>query len=193
MKSKLVFFIFIVFFIALLSIVLRVENSTQTPLSKSEKVIDAFYSFDPKKLNIQLFTAPSSKALVLYYQGWAKGGNYQVVNRMPCIEKDNEKISCSITVKDDLMKALDIPFDVTDTFHLTFKNGILKKVTTSSNDLQVFRDAEKWVFEKHPEWVAIPCKDYFNGGPTPDKCVKAMVKGYSAFANSEDFSEDVKF
>ena len=191
MKMKLIVFAFVLFFIALLSIVLKVENSPQLRLKKSEKLIDAFYSFAPKKLNYQLLNAPASKPQIVFYQGWAKGGNYQIVKRMPCIENELEMISCSITVKDDLMKALDIPFDVTDTFHLTFKEGVLSKVKTSSNDLQVFLDAEKWVWSTHPEWVKEVCKGYFDGGPTPGECVKAMVKGYAEFAKSEDFPEKV--
>lgn len=47
----------------------------------------------------------------LFYQGWAQGGNYEVVERFPCVQSKAETIDCSITVKDDLMGALGIDFE----------------------------------------------------------------------------------
>jgi hypothetical protein len=41
--------------------------------------------------------------------------------------------------------------------------------------------------------VTLPCNGDFEGGTTPEKCVRAMVKGYSEFAKSEDYPRDVKF
>jgi hypothetical protein len=168
------------------------KDSITNSLEQSEGLISAFYSFDPQKLDAKLASAESSKPSLMFYQGWAKGGNYQIVNRKPCIQNENRIISCSITVKDDLMKALGIPFDVTDTFHLTFINEKLNKVTTSSNDLQVFRDAEKWVWKNRPKLITLSCNGYFEGGTTPEKCVKSMVEGYAEFAKSNDFPRDVK-
>ncbi len=201
MKLKLIVFVFIIFFVVFLSITIQVENSNPNVIKKSEKLIDAFYSFNSKRLNSRLAMASSSKPLIIFYQGWAKAGNYKIIKRMPCkkektaAERKNKdlQVSCSITVKDDLMKALDIDFNVTDTFHLSFRNSILYKVTTSSNDLQVFRDAEKWVWSKHPELVSIPCKGYFKGGLTPEDCVTAMIKGYKKFKNSSDFPQKIDF
>jgi len=169
------------------------KDSSTILLEQSEELIGAFYSFDPQLLEAALAFAESSKPQILFYQGWAKGGNYQIVTRKPCIQHENKIISCSITVKDDLMKALGIPFDVTDTFHLTFINEKLIKVSTSSNDLQVFLDAEKWVWKNRPKLVTLPCNGYFEGGTTPEKCIKAMVKGYAAFSKSKDFPREVKF
>jgi hypothetical protein len=179
--------------ITLQSGISNAKDSITNSLEQSEELISAFYSLDPQLLEAELAFAESSKPQILFYQGWAKGGGYQIVNRKPCIQNENKIISCSITVKDDLMKALGIPFDVTDTFHLTFINENLIKVTTSSNDLQVFRDAEKWVWENLPQLVTHPCNGYFEGGTTPEKCIKAMVKGYAEFAKSKDFPRDVKF
>jgi hypothetical protein len=82
----------------------------------AEKIIDEFYSFDSEKLESALDSAKSSIPRIVYYQGWAKGGNYKIVNRMPCEAKNEKLISCSITVKDDLIGAPGIDFNVTDTF-----------------------------------------------------------------------------
>jgi hypothetical protein len=87
------------------------------------------------------------------------------------------------------MLALDIDFNVTDTFELSFADGEIDSVETSSNDLQVFWDAREWVNEKHPELIRIPCRGIFDGGPTPGACVRSMVQGYARFAASDDFPE----
>jgi hypothetical protein len=196
MNKQRSLFIVMSIFIAVQSPLCKAESTVQNILKQSEKLIDTLYSFNPQSLNAALTTAASSKPTVLFYQGWAQGGHYKIVNRMPCVKTETEDIntiiSCSITVKDDLMKALGIAFDVTDTFHLTFIDASLNKVTTSSNDLQVFRDAQRWVWKTHPDWITIPCKGYFDGGLTPEKCVKEMVKGYVEFANSTDFPKSIE-
>jgi hypothetical protein len=199
MNISLTLRVFTAFFLVLSAADLKAESLQQNELKTASNLIDAFYSFDKQKLDTALTTAESSKPLIIFYQGWAKGGNYEIAKRMPCIQSnaankdDSINISCSITVKDDLMKALDIPFDVTDTFHLTFHKQVLSNVTTSSNDLQVFRDAEKWVWSQRTGSVQDVCKGYFKGGPSPGECVKAMVNGYAEFANSEDFPKEVIF
>jgi hypothetical protein len=153
----------------------------------AERFIDVFYSFDAEDLRHTLAAAETSIPAIVYYQGWAQGGNYKIVNRMPCLAKSPVVISCSVTVKDDLMGALGIVFDVTDTFSLTIARGNIISVETSSNDLEVFRSAQDWVRMHHPELLREPCRDFFNGGPTPGKCVQAMVEGFARFAASEDF------
>ena len=60
-------------------------------------------------------------------------------------------------------------------------------MTTSSNDLQVYRDGQEWVKREHPELFQEHCQGYFDGGPTPGKCVQAMVKGLAEFAAADDF------
>lgn len=167
------------------------SNATtdEASLSSAETFVDAFYSFDREHLVGVLSLAKDSIPEIVYYQGWAVGGNYKVLERKPCVRDGATTVSCSIKVKDDLMGALGIPFDVTDTFHLTFSKGNIVAVKTSSNDLEVFGDAEKWVRRTRPELISEPCKGYFDGGPTPELCVQAMVRGYAEFARSDEFPE----
>ena len=60
------------------------ENSisaadTEALLPIAESLIDDFYSFDSVRLEQALAHAEDSKEPLLYYQGWAKGGNYEIV------------------------------------------------------------------------------------------------------------------
>jgi hypothetical protein len=159
----------------------------QLNMSAAENLIDAFYSFDRSRLIHALESAKESQPAILYYQGWAEGGNYRVVKRMPCIQDGPASAHCSITVKDDLMRALGIPFDVTDTFHVSFAERRIVAVKTSSNDLPVFDQALRWVRRERTESIRIPCDGFFSGGPTPGDCVRAMVRGFAEFASSKDF------
>jgi hypothetical protein len=160
-------------------------------ISTAEKFIDAFYSFDRSRLEPLLAHADETvKKEITYYQGWAEGGHYAIVNRMPCTKDGTGKVKCPITVKDDHMAALGIPFDVTDTFHLAFKDGKITSVETSSNDLDVYVAARDWVNRMRPDLVREPCKGFFEGGPTPQQCAEAMAQGYADFAASDDFPAD---
>jgi hypothetical protein len=163
------------------------ESKSHNNLQKSENLIDAFYSFEKDRLEAALTFAQDSIPNVVFYQGWAEGGNYKIIKRQPCLAKKLDLISCSITVQDDLMLALGIDFNVTDTFEIKFSGSKIISVETSSNDLDVFWQAREWVNKKHPELIEVPCKGIWNGGPTPGKCVRAMVEGYSRFAKSDDF------
>jgi hypothetical protein len=165
------------------------SKSDDKNLAAAEIFVDAFYSFNAQKLEATLSHAEDSIPSMVFYQGWADGGNYQVVNRMPCKSESAESVSCSIAVKDDHMGALGIDFDVTDTFHLSVSEGRIISVRNSSNDLQVYLDAEKWVRRKRPELIREPCRGFSDGGPTPGKCAQAMVRGYAEFAASDDFPE----
>jgi len=156
----------------------------------AESFIDSFYSFEPAELRAALLNAGESAPAILYYQGWAEGGNYEVVNRMPCVAKSPELVSCSITVKDDLISALGTGFDVTDTFSLSFSAGKIVAVETSSNDPQEFHEARDWVRTHRPELIEVPCRDYFNGGPTPGQCVQAMVQGYKEYVGVSNLDEE---
>jgi len=151
-------------------------------LAAAESYVDAFYSFDPEALKGVLASADESLPKMLYYQGWAEGGNYEVVKRFPCAQGNDETIGCSITVKDDLISALGIDFNVTDTFHITVVDDEIVNVTNSSNDPQAYYDAEEWVRKNRPELIALPCQGFFDGGPTPGDCVRAMVSGYVEYA-----------
>lgn len=163
------------------------ESISHNELQKSESLIDAFYSFEKDRLEAELTFAQVSIPKVLFYQGWAEGGNYKIIKRQPCLAKKLEIISCSIKVQDDLMLALGIDFNVTDTFKIKFSGSKIISVETSSNDLEVFWQAREWVKIKHPELIEVPCIGIWNGGPTPGKCVRAMVEGYTRFAKSDDF------
>lgn len=152
-------------------------------LAAAEEYIDAFYSFDPETLKRVLASAEESLPKMLFYQGWAEGGNYEIVKRFPCVQSDDETIDCSITVKDDLIGALGIDFNVTDTFHVTVIDGDIVSVTNSSNDPQAYWDAEEWVRKNRLELIELPCKGFFDGGLTPGDCVRAMVSGYAEYAS----------
>ncbi|WP_285762843.1 hypothetical protein [Biformimicrobium ophioploci] len=163
--------------------------SDQSLLEKSEGFIDAFYSFDSGRLEEHLLSDDESAAAMLYYQGWAEGGNYKVLHRKPCEVAEPNLIECSITVEDDPILALGIDFKVTDTFHISFAAGEISSIKTSSNDPQIYYQARDWVKLNHPDLIEIPCKKLFNGGPTPGECARAMTEGYAKFAASADFPE----
>lgn len=177
MKTKLIIYI-ILFLFGGCKVVLRPEASNNVV---ANRFIDAFYSFNRDSLTAILSDAAESQPEILYYQKWAECGNYKVLNRHSCIEKNDSLVLCPVTVKDDLIGALKINFNVTDTFHLTIIKGHIRSVTTSSNDPAMYNQAKKWVKENHPELVEEPCKGIWDGGPTPCECVKAMVKGFAEF------------
>lgn len=154
-------------------------------LAKAEAMIDAFYSFDPARLRAALVDAPASQPAILFYQGWAQGGNYAVIERKPCAAESEDTIACPITVRDDLIATLDTGYWVTDTFHLTFENGLMVKVQTSSDDPPEFGLAIEWVGRERPEVMSGPCQGFFAGGPTPQDCVRAMVSGFGAYREAE--------
>jgi hypothetical protein len=171
----------------------RVDNRSpeaeigNAELKTAEALIDAFYSFDKNKLASLLALADESRASVIYYQGWAKGGNYKIVERKPCVATSLDRVSCAITVEDDPMLALKLDFNVTDTFTIAFVDGKISAADTSSNDMQIYYDAREWVEKNYPELIEKPCIGFFVGGPTPGDCAKAMALGYARFAASEDY------
>jgi hypothetical protein len=156
-------------------------------LEIAESFIDAFYSFDPERLAPIMAAAPETAPRLLYYQGSAKGGNYEVLERTPCARDDEGIVLCPVKVKDDRVQALGTGFDVTDTFHLTFEDGVLVKVTTSSNDQDIYRQAAVWVRENMPEVMEGPCANRNTPQGTPVECSRAMTAGYKAFVASPDF------
>lgn len=160
---------------------------TDPELEIAESFIDAFYSFDPDRLAPIMASAPETAPRLLYYQGSAKGGNYEVLLRTPCARDEEGIVNCPVKVKDDRVQALGTGFDVTDTFHLTFEDGELVKVTTSSNDQDIYREAAVWVRENMPEVMEGPCKNRGTMEGTPVECSRAMTAGYKAFVASPDF------
>ena len=158
----------------------QVPNAA-SPLVAAEAVLDAFYSFDPTRLRTAMADAPTSMPQILYYQGWAQGGNYVVLDRRPCRFENSLKISCDITVKDDLIAALRTGYHVTDTFHFKLQGGRIASIATSSNDPPEFEQALDWLRRERPDVMAGPCRGIFAGGPTPQDCVRAVVKGFENF------------
>jgi hypothetical protein len=156
-------------------------------LQTAEGFIDAFYAFDAERLGAMLEAAPESAPRLLYYQGWAEGGNYVVLERTPCARSDEGKVDCPVTVQDDPVVALGTGFNVTDTFHLTFADGVLVEVKTSSNDQPIYYEAREWVAANMPEVMEGPCANRGTADGTPGDCARAMTAGYAAFAASEAF------
>lgn len=164
-------------------------TAAERQLKAAEALVDAFYSFDPARLRAAMPAAKQSQPRLLYYQGWAEGGNYRVLDRKPCRLDKASEVTCSIKVKDDLVPALGIPYDVTDTFHLTFTGDQITAVTNSSNDPPEFEQALKWLGRERPELLDGPCKGFFDGGPTPSDCARAVVKGFGDFKRREATTE----
>ena len=160
---------------------------TETLLLLAESLIDDFYSFDRVRLKQALEHAEDSQESLLYYQGWAEGGNYEIVERRQCVVKSSNIVSCPITVKDDPMLALAVDFFVTDTFEIAFEDGRVSSVETSSNDLPIYYQARDWVRSNMPELIAQPCEGFFAGGASPGDCAQAMAEGYRAFTASDAY------
>lgn len=155
--------------------------SGNPPLAAAERLIDAFYSFDPQRLRDALADAPDSQPPILFYQGWAQGGNYAIIERLPCQFVNESEIACPITVRDDLIAALGTGFWVTDKFHLTINDGRIVKVRTSSNDPPEFEQGLSWIKRERPGIMTGPCQGFFAGGPTPGDCVRAVVAEFKRF------------
>lgn len=153
----------------------------------AEQMIDAFYSFDADRLRPFLTDAGDTAQRLMFYQGWAEGGNYKIISRAPCAAEPDDKVVCPITVEDDAVMALKTDFKVTDTFTLSFDGDAIASVETSSNDKPVYYEASAWVRENFPEIMEGPCKGFFADGPTPGDCARAMSEGYKKFAESDDF------
>ena len=154
-------------------------------IAVAENFIDAFYSFDPARLK-PLLAETTTVPDMAFYQGWAEGGHYQIIHRSPCEAEHAIFIRCPITVQDDLMLALGIDFNVTDTFHFWIVGGHIKQIWLSSNDLPIYNQAMDWAFEERLELVSEPCRGFFVDGPTPGKCIQAMAQAFAEFAASSN-------
>ncbi|HEX2935761.1 MAG TPA: hypothetical protein VHO72_10445 [Bacteroidales bacterium] len=151
----------------------------------ANEFIDAFYSFNRDSLLSTLSFAKKSQPRILYYQKWAECGNYKIIRRHDCILKNDSVVICPVTVSDDLIGALGINFNVTDTFRLIIRKGQIRWVKTSSNDPELYHQAKKWVKQNRPELIKEPCRGIREGGPTPCECVRAMIKGFEEFKASK--------
>ncbi|MEQ8303017.1 MAG: hypothetical protein RIB47_06470 [Cyclobacteriaceae bacterium] len=143
--------------------------------------VNAFYSFDEDSLKSVLRHAAESQPGILYYQKWAQCGNYQVVQRNDFVVKNDSLLICPVTVKDDLIGALAIDFNVTDSFHVKVIKGQIRSVYTSSNDPDLYFEAKDWVRQNRPDLIDKSCEGIWEDGTTPCECVKGMVAGFRAF------------
>ena len=155
-----------------------------TMLKKAEAFIDAFYSFESEKLAPLLEFADTSADSILYYQAWARGGNYKVMNRGECKFSDQGTVNCPITIENDLVLALKTDFFVTDTFEITFLGSEIGKIETSSNDQPIYYDARDWVKANRPEVMQTVCRDMWKKVENAGDCVRAMHEGYKAYYDS---------
>lgn len=177
MKVK---YLICVFGLLIVSCKERTNKSTSTShLAIGNKFVDAFYSFDRDSLQAILSSSEKSQPEILYYQKWAECAHYKIIDRSHHVEKNDSTILFPVTVKDDLMAALGIDFNVTDTFHISFQKGKICSVKTSSNDPDAYHEAKEWVYINRPEWVKKPCEGIWAGGPTPCECVLSMLKGFT--------------
>ncbi len=154
----------------------------------AETFIDAFYAFDREAMAALVKEAGDAGNRILWYQGWAEGGNYAIVQRGACELLEPGVVECPITVDDDPVLALKTGFKVTDTFTLTIKEGRIIDIKTRSNDQPIYYEARKWVEANHPELIKGPCAERGTAGGTPGDCARAMTEGYRRFAASPDYT-----
>jgi hypothetical protein len=159
----------------------------------AETFVDAFYSFDPDRLALLLSSAGESQLQIVGYQAWAEGGHYEIIERMPCEATEGGVVGCSITVRDDLIAALDLGWWVTDHFEVSIEGGAIVSVETSSNDPQVYHDARAWVQEHRNNLIEGPCDVSPEVGLrlTPGLCAEAMTQGYLDFVASDEFPAEL--
>ncbi|MEJ0033312.1 MAG: hypothetical protein WDO15_24585 [Bacteroidota bacterium] len=183
MKIKYIIYLFL--FVSCKNDSHTTTANTRDHIDISNEFVDAFYSFNSDTLAAVLSDAKQSHPEILYYQKWAECGHYKIVTRHGFIEKNDSLILCPVTVKDDLMAALKIDFNVTDTFHVTIREGRIRSVTTSSNDPDEYYQAKEWVKKNRPAYVEKQCEGIWDGGPTPCECIQGMIKGFSELAATE--------
>ena len=154
----------------------------------AETFIDTFYAFDREAMAALVKDAGDAGHRILWYQGWAEGGNYAVVKRGACELLEPGVVECPITVDDDPVLALKTGFKVTDTFTLTIEDGRIVDIKTRSNDQPIYYEARKWVEANQPALIEGPCAERGTAGGTPGDCARAMTEGYRRFAASPDYT-----
>lgn len=146
----------------------------------AENFLDAFYSYDPAAL-AAVFSEGDSAGTIRFYQGWAEGANYEVLERT-CERPGSDVVSCAVTVRDDLALTLSFGFNVTDTFTIGYgSDNEITSVSLSSNDPPELNEAILWSFANRPD-VGPACVGFFDDGPTPGDCARAMVSAFGEFA-----------
>lgn len=159
---------------------------SQVDLAAAEAFIDAFYSFDAQALAAALAFGEEYVPFMGFYQGWAEGANYKIVDRGACEATDPQNASCPITVESDFVRALGLDVNVTVTFLLTFEDGDIVEVDLTSNDPPEFNQAFDAVADD-PELLGAggACEGFFNGGPTPGDCARVFVASFEELAGSD--------
>jgi hypothetical protein len=147
----------------------------------AEAFIDAFYSFDPTELEPMLSNAATTRPLISFFQLYAEGANFTIVDRAPCEAQNATVVSCLVTVEEDFLKALQMDSNVTDTFNLIIRDGEIRQINTYSDSPDINDEARDWVFEQNPELTSGACQGFFFGGPTPGECAREVVAGFIAF------------
>jgi hypothetical protein len=150
-------------------------------LDIANKFVNAFYSFNGDSLAAILSLANESGPEILYYQKWAECGHYEVLKRDAYYEKNDSLVIFPVTVKDDLMAALQIDFNVTDTFRISIKNGSIRSIQTSSNDPDTYFEAKEWVKKNRPDLIEKACDGMGTNESTPCECIQGMLKGFGEF------------
>jgi hypothetical protein len=158
------------------------DHVAKENLAIANHYVDAFYSFNSDSLKSLLSEATESQPNILYYQKWAECGHYIILKRDAYGGKNDSVVVVPVTVKDDLMAALKIDFNVTDTFHIVIKDKRIRSITNSSNDPDEYYKAKKWVKENRADLIDKPCEGIWNGGPTPCECIRGMLKGFGEYA-----------
>lgn len=157
------------------------EEDMAANIATAEAMLDAFYEFDADTVASYLSAAGDSGQRILSYQAWAEGGKYKVVNRPGCHGESGALLVCPVTVEDGPVLALEVDFNVTDTFHISFEDGVIVNVDTSSNDQPIYYEARVWIAENLPEVMEGPCKRTDGARDTPGDCAIAMTDGYQQF------------
>ncbi len=157
------------------------DNQYPEKLELAEAFITSFYSWQPNRINGSIADAESQSS-VLYYQGWAEAGNYQIKNRQPCYEARNGLVYCAITVTDDIGGTLG--YIATDTFELSISDDQIETVQFAGDDPFIFTMVLAWMYFTKPEVFDGPCKDMFAGGTTPGICVRAVIDGAREYQES---------
>ena len=163
--------------IALIGITSACTPPQNSDVKTAEVFIDAFYSWD--SISLEALLTPGAHAdQMLYYQGWAQGGNYDVIDRKPCAYA-GEEISCAITVTDDFGSQLG--YTATDTFYFKIENGRIHAARFESNDPPLFEEIIQWMMATKPEVLAGPCQGLFADGETPGDCARAVTAGIKEY------------
>ena len=163
------------------------DNTQVNNLAIGNKFIDAFYSFNKDSLQTLVSSAQKSQSGILFYQKWAECANYKVIDRTHYFAKNDSTIVFPVTVKDDLMTALAIDFNVTDTFHILLRNRKIVSVTTSSNDVAEYYKAKEWVNKNRPDLVA-GC-GLGVGDSKACECVLGMIKGFTEYTENKKLTK----